>query len=184
MVALVASGFVVFIVNMLRAETQPPRAAWLIWTMVDGVTAASMLAKGTMNWQMGTVVVGAIITTAILCLMKAKGPLGKMDKIALATAVVGMGLWLITSEPVVALAISLVVTLIGGVLTGKASWQSFMADGRIARTLWATASSLVLATTLAYREHSFAELAEPVAFTLMDVGLAVIIWCRWPLRRH
>ena len=184
MVALVASAFFVFIINMLKAETQPPRAAWLAWTLVDGVTGASMLAKGVMNAQLATVVLGAVITTLILCFMKAKGPLVRMDKIGLGAAVVGMGLWLITSEPMVALAISLGVTMIGGVLAGKASWKSPKGDDRVARTLWACASSLVLMSTLANRERTFAQLAEPAAFTVMDVGLAIIIWCRWPLRQQ
>lgn len=183
MFALVCAAFAICIRSVLKGKTKPPFTAWAIWSVVDGITGAAMLTKGTLNAQMAAVVLGAWATTGVLFFKKNKGALLARDKFALAGACVGMALWGILRDPVAGLVVSLTVTLTGGALVGIGSWRSPDADDRAARTIWALASSLALACAWSEGPWTFANLAEPVAFTAMDVGLAAVIWWRWPLRQ-
>ncbi len=184
MMALEFAAFVVFITGILKAQTQPSRAAWLVLSLVIGVTGASMFAKGAMNAKMASAIVGIFLTTAILWFKGSREPLKPMDKLGIAAAILGMALWALTSEPLTALVISLLVYVLAGYLSFGVIWESPRGDNRITRSLWVCGSLLSLVSVWMFREHTFAQLAQPIVFTVMDLAIGIIGWCRWRGRDH
>jgi xanthine/uracil permease len=78
----------------------------------------SQIAKGATDslWLVGVQTVGVVVIF-ILSVIYGKGKLLRRDVVALVAAGVGVALWLVTKEALYALVISIVVDMIGALLT-------------------------------------------------------------------
>lgn len=56
---LFIAGFIPYIRAILRKETKPAKASWIIWASLDTITIAGMYAKDTVNGQILGAVIGA-----------------------------------------------------------------------------------------------------------------------------
>lgn len=52
-------GFLPYILAIVRGETKPAKASWIIWATLDTITLVGMFSKGALNGQILGAVTGA-----------------------------------------------------------------------------------------------------------------------------
>jgi hypothetical protein len=135
--------FVPYIRDILRRSTRPHRAAWLIWSVLGVTASASQYADGarisllmTLGQATGTVI------TFVLSFWYGEGGLRRNDVIGLATAAVGLALWYVSGEPLVALACAIAVDSVAAALTAAKAYRDPASETLSAWVLSATSGVL------------------------------------------
>lgn len=108
-----------YIIDTLRRRTQPQRASWFIWTVLGSIALGSQVFEGATQslWFAGAQVGGTVIVF-LLSLAYGFGRLmNRLDFAVLFLAGCGLGVWYVTESAVYALAITISVSLLGGVMT-------------------------------------------------------------------
>lgn len=112
-------AFLPYIINVVQRRTSPQRASWLIWSVLATISFFSQISEGASSslWFAG-VQTAASVTIFLLSLTLGAGRiLNRSDLYVLGAASVGLGLWYVTESAIYALAISITISLLGGVLT-------------------------------------------------------------------
>jgi hypothetical protein len=97
-------GYVPYIRDVLRGKTNPHVFSWFLWGVMETIAFFAQISKGGGSgaWVTGT---GALIAffVAILALKRKDKQIVFFDWVALAGAVVGIILWQITNNPLMAI---------------------------------------------------------------------------------
>lgn len=118
-------SFVPYTRDIFNRKTKPERMSWLIWAVLGSISFFSQMAKGASHslWFVGVQFVGDFFVF-ILAIKYGFGGLLKRDIVALIGAVVGLGLWYITSEAAIALFIIIFIDATGVFLTVIKSYEN------------------------------------------------------------
>lgn len=119
---MVVAG-VPYVVTILRGETKPAKATWLIWAVLDITIICGMYAKGTLNFQM---LAAGVESSVIFCLALKYGLAGwtKLDKFCIASTLIGLGAWYLSGEALYGIVISLTIMIIGSLPTFVSAWKN------------------------------------------------------------
>ena len=112
-------AFAPYIYNTLRGRTVPQRASWLVWSVLSAIAFWAQLHEGASAslWFTGVQVVGAT-TVFLLSVFCGKGLYFRpFEYFGLCAAAVGLGLWYYCDTAAYALAITIGISLIGGLFT-------------------------------------------------------------------
>lgn len=172
------AGFIPYITSILSGRTVPHRTSWFVWSALGVVTAASYFASGARESALlpGVNAV-AHIAVAGLSLKYGTGGWSRMDKLFLAGAALGIVLWLLTSNPVTALVVTIVVEAIGAIPTILKTYKAPASEDKRAWALFLTANTLNLA---AVSPRTVVLLAYPVYSFTASLVMAAIAWLRRP----
>jgi hypothetical protein len=165
-------GFIPYIRAILRKETQPAKASWIIWAMLDTITFAGMLAKHTVNGQ----IVGAILGVwAVVVLALKYGTPGwtRLDKFCLGGAVLGIVLWKIFCNPVFGIVTSAGVGFLGSIPAFTSAWND---PSREDRTAWTIFWISCVCAVVAIPELTFADATQPIIFFLIESVMMFILY--------
>lgn len=121
---LIVISYFPYIRDILLNKTKPERASWLIWATLGSIAFFSQLASGGSS----SLILPATETlfTLIIFFLSVKfgvGRLTRRDILALIAAAIGLIIWYFTKQPVTALIITILIDLIGSVLTVIKSYQ-------------------------------------------------------------
>lgn len=173
-------GFLPYIYSILRKGAQPAKASWIIWATIDTITIAGMYFKDALNGQMVGVIIGGWVV-AVLSLKYGKAGWTLLDKLSLAGAALGIALWLVFSDPVLAIVTSLAVCSIGSVPTFVSAWKDPSKEDKAAWTLFWI--SCILAV-IAIPKTSIQDVAQPVTFLTIETIMMFILYIRPALRKN
>ena len=111
-------GYLPYIISIIRGNTQPNRATWLIWTVVGFLLALSYYITGDIKacWVPVAFFIGPLIVT-ILSFFYGHSQWSILDKICLATAGISIIVWSMTGNAVLALLINVLIDFIGAIPT-------------------------------------------------------------------
>jgi len=112
-------AFVPYILDTISDKTQPQRASWLIWSVLGSIALFSQIYEGATSslWFAGVQVSGTIIVF-LLSIRRGNGSfLSKNDYLILFAASIGLTLWYFTENAAYALAITISISLLGGLAT-------------------------------------------------------------------
>ena len=118
-------AFLPYIIDTLRQRTQPQRASWLIWSVLGSIALLSQVYEGatTSLWFAG-VQVGVSFIVLIISIWIGTGKfLSKSDYHILGAAVTGMVTWYFTETAAYALAITISISLLGGMATAVKAYK-------------------------------------------------------------
>lgn len=167
-------GFLPYIYSMLRGETKPSKVSWIIWISLDYIVLAGMFAENTVNGQIvGTVFGGTMVF--LLALKLGNTSWTNLDKFSLAGGVVGIMLWLITSNPIAAIITSSCTALIGSFPTFASAWKNPRNENRLAWTLFTISCVCAL---IGVPHWTIADAAQPVAFSIVEGVMMYILWVK------
>ncbi len=173
---LMAVAYVPYIISIVREKTRPAKASWIIWAILDVITAAGMHVEGVIN---GQIIVAVIGSWTIVALSLRYGTSGwtNLDKFCLSSAFVGILAWYIFNSPLYGIVISLVVMCIGSIPTFVSAYKN---PGYEDRLTWSISFTSCICALIAIPYWTLADSAQPVAFFLV-VGIVVCILYIRPL---
>jgi len=117
--ALAVLAFVPLVRDTLRGVSYPHRATWLIWAVLASISAGASIYEGASVTALFSLTQAAgSILIFLLSLRYGLGPVATwVDMGALAICAIGVGVWYVTSDAVMALTISIGMSALGGTLT-------------------------------------------------------------------
>jgi cation transport ATPase len=171
---LFIAAFVPYIRAILRKETQPAKASWIIWASLDTITFAGMLAKHSVNGQIVGAICGAW-TVVVLALKYGKSGWTLLDKLCLGGAVLGIVLWQAFSNPVLGIVTSLSVVFVGSFPTFASAWHDPSKEDRTAWTIFFISCVVAM---FAIPAATLADAAQPSTFFLIETIMVSILYLR------
>jgi hypothetical protein len=127
----VASGvlstfaYIPYIIDTMARRTQPQRASWLIWSVLGSIAFFSQVFEGasTSLWFAGVQVTGTIIVFLLSIRTGIGAYLTRSDYAVLSVAAMGLVLWYFTETATYALAITISISLLGGLATAVKAYR-------------------------------------------------------------
>lgn len=175
---LFMASFVPFIVAMVRRKTQPTRASWIIWFLVDFITFGGMWVAGTINSQIVAAVIG---TSIIVILSRTYGKSGwsTLDSVCLACALITLGVWQRTGDPSLAILLSAGTNTIGAIPTIASAWENPLREPKVG---WAMGTAACVLTVFLIPAWTVADAAQPLTFLVVNTGiLSILLFRRAPV---
>ncbi len=169
---LFIAAFIPYVRAILRKETRPAKASWLIWATLDTVTLVDMHAKHAVNGQIIAAVLGAS-TIVFLSLRFGESGWTKLDKLYLGGAAVGIGLYFYS--PLLSIAASLFTVFIGSFPTFTRAWKNPENEDRLAWSLWWLSC---VAALIAVPQWTIADAAQPLTFTVIESVMVFILFIK------
>lgn len=138
-----AAAFVPYIASILKRRTKPQRSSWWIWALLMAVALVAQISIGA-TWSVlftGVFLIANIIV-AILSLTYGYGRFAKQDALVLILALVGLLLWALTNNAIIALTITIIVDFMAYWLTIVKSWRAPYTENLLSWTLMTIAAVL------------------------------------------
>jgi hypothetical protein len=168
-------AFIPYIVDTIARRTHPQRASWLIWSVLGSIALVSQIYEGATAslWFAGVQVSGTIIVF-LLSIRRGSGRfLSNNDYAILLAASVGLVLWYFTENAAYALAITISISLLGGLATAVKAFHD--PDSETLST-WVISFIASACAMLAVGKMDFVLLAYPVyLFTLYLAFIVAIL---------
>jgi hypothetical protein len=160
--------------DIAHHKTKPHRVSFFIWSVLAAIAFFTQLAGGA-RWSLFLPAADGLVTLAIfmMALGYGEGGFTARDYAALVLAAVGLGLWYVTKQPVLALLIVILVDAIGAVLTLIKTYHDPTSE---TFSLWLLASLGGLCAALAVGQISFALLVYPLYIFVANGSVNVVIW--------
>ncbi len=155
-----------YIHDILKQRAKPERASWLIWTVLGSIAFFSQWAKGATDslWLTAGQTLGTVIVF-LLSLKYGVGGLTKRDTRALIAACVGLALWYLTSEPLLALIFVIIIDCIGVYLTLLKIYHDPNSE---TRTMWLISGTSGIFGALAVGSFNPILLAYPLYIVIVN----------------
>jgi hypothetical protein len=174
---IIVASAIPYAIDTFKGKTRPNVVTWFTWTLLNAINATAAYADGAMQTAIfasaatiatGTIVTGGLIRNGI----KKYTP---FDVICQVLALIGIFLWLITSNPVLAIVFVLVADVIAVLPTVRHAWLKPFEE------TWQTfAISMVGSgiTLVAIASYTFVALAIPLWIFISDTMLLTLILSR------
>lgn len=107
-----------YIRDMIKGTTRPERATWFIWSVISVIALGTQLAQGG-TWSVAMTVTQTlgVVAVFLLSIRYGYGGFKRRDIISLIVAGLGLLLWAVTDQPIVALWVVVLVDAAGAWLT-------------------------------------------------------------------
>lgn len=167
-------GNIPYVVDILKGRVRPHAYTWFIWTLVTGTVFFGQIEKGAGIGALPTAVAGLFnLIIFLLSLRNGFDHIKKIDSVFLVAALLGLVLWIITSDPTISIVIAVGIDLIAFAPTLRKTWREpltespFLYGSNVVRHILALLAleSYNLATML----HSIAMLATNSAMTILTL---------------
>lgn len=167
-----------YLIEIFQHKTKPQRATWWIWFVLNIVALLAQWAAGA-TWSLLFSGAQTILTAtiAILSINYGYGKFTRKDGLALVVAAIGVVLWQLTSQPLVALLIVVAVDLLGFYLLLLKTWESPQTE---AFSTWVIASFASICGMLAVNTLNFTRLLYPSYIFLGNLFMVFVILYRRP----
>jgi hypothetical protein len=168
-------AFVPYIRAIVKKQTKPAKASWVIWASLDTITFAAMAVKGTINGQIASAIVCAWSVVVLAMIFGEKG-WTKLDKVCLIGALMGVGLWLTFNDAIFGIIVGQLVIFLGSIPTFKHAHRHPEQENRLAWFLyWLSCLPAVYAGT---QQMTFESLAQPITFLAVESTMVYLLFIR------
>lgn len=168
---LMVVGFVPYVKTILRRETRPAKASWLIWASTDIIIVAGMYAENAVNGHILGAVIGSSIITALSFKYGTPG-WTKIDKSCLIGSLLGIILWQILDNPIVGIISSLCVVSLGSIPTLVSMWKYPDHEDTTTWTIFLFSS---ICAVIAIPHWTIANAAQPIVFLAINIIMMCIL---------
>jgi len=171
---LFIAAFVPYICAIVRGDTKPAKASWVIWASLDSITIAGMYSKDAVNGQILGAMLGAW-TVAVLTLRYGTPGWTLLDKFCLGGAVLGIALWQAFSNPVLGIVTSLSVVFLGSIPTFMSAWKD---PSKEDRTAWTIFWLSCVVAVVAIPSWTLQDASQPITFFAIESIMMYILYFR------
>ncbi len=178
---LLISGFIPYIVEVVKKKTTPSRMSWFIWSLSTATILFSVLGTGTTEaiWVPIADAVGCFLIFA-LSLHFGVGGWSRTDKISLAICLGSLLTWWLTGNALLALIMNLCVYVSGYIPTIKKALKKPQSESRAAWTIFFLGVLLNLFTVFIGTDTGFAVWLYPVTLVVVVGTLLAILYLKKP----
>lgn len=171
---LVIIAFVPYARAILRKETRPAKASWIIWAILDTIAFAGMYAKQAVNGQILGAVIGIWVIVALALKYGTPG-WTKLDKVCFGGAILGITFWQVFDSPVVGIMISCGLLFLGSIPTFASAWKNPSHENKLAWTIfWLSCVVAVIAIP----QWTLADATQPIMFLIIESTMMYILFIR------
>jgi hypothetical protein len=170
------AGAVPYFIDSLKNKTQPKFATWSTWTLLNIINAAAAFTENALPTAVSSTA-GAIATGSIAAIALRNGftQYTRFDAICQALALIGIPLWLLSSEPASAVIMVIVVSTLAGLPTLRHAWVAPHAETPAAFATGALGSLIILASL---EQFTFVAVALPFSILIFDALVVAVIFAR------
>jgi len=169
------SAFFPYIFSILRKETAPNRASWIIWAIVSSIIALSYREAGASYAFLAPV--GYVVGSTIVLILSIRNGVGgwtSFDRRCLIGAAISLLLWRIFNSPMSALLINLFINFLGTLPTIRKVWYQPETESKIAWTLFSLGTIVNL---FAIEKWSFSMAVYPVSMIfIVGIVTVLVLW--------
>lgn len=167
-------AFFPYIRAIVRGETSPRKATWLVWTVGDIIILTGMIVKGTVSGLMIGAVLGAT-TTLVLSLKYGESGWTRRDKVCISFSGLAIALWLYYGDSNFGIAFSLLALAIAVWPTYVSAWHKPENEDRRGWVLFNLANVFAV---FGIPYWTFADAAPPSTFMVIDVPMLYLLFLR------
>lgn len=167
-------AFFPYIRAIVKRQTSPRKATWLIWATGDWIILAGMIAKGTISGLIAAACLGAT-TIFILSLFYGEAGWKTRDKVCITLSGAAILLWQYFGESNLGIGFSLLSLAIAAWPTYVSAWEKPENEDTKAWIIFNISSFLGV---LGIRHLTFTDIAPPVTFMLIDLPLIYLLFIR------
>lgn len=172
---LVIIGYIPYILAIIRKETKPMKATWIIWLTLDTIAFAGMYIEHAVNGQITGALIGVMVVT-VLALRYGTPDWTILEKFCLSFAAFGIMLMLFSS-PMFGIITSCIVMVMASFPTFVSAWKDPDHEDGVAWVIfWASCGFAVIAIP----HWTLADVIQPVTFLLIDSTMVFILFLRGP----
>ncbi len=173
------SAYIPYIVSILRKETKPNRASWIIWAIVSTIIALSYREAGASYAFLAPVgyVIGST-TVFILSIRYGVGGWTPFDRKCLIGAAISLVVWQIFDSPMSALLINLFINLLGTLPTARKAWYQPETEDKV---FWSLVFLGSIVNLFAVENWTFSMAVYPVSMIFL-IGMVTVpvLWTKRP----
>jgi hypothetical protein len=173
------SAYGPYILSILRKETKPNRASWIIWAIVSTIIALSYREAGASYAFLAPV--GYVIGSTIVFILSIRHGVGgwtPFDRKCLIGAAVSLVSWKFFDSPMSALLINLLINLLGTLPTARKVWYYPKTESKVAWSLFSLGSIVNL---FAVENWTFSMAVYPVSMIfLIGIVTVPVLWKKRP----
>lgn len=172
---LVTLAAVPYIRDILLKKTKPERTTWFIWSVLLAIAFFAQLSEGA-TWSLfltaGDFI--AVFTIFILSIKYGVGGATRFDIATLISACIGLFLWYITDEALIALSITIFIDFLAGMLTVTKTYRDPFSETSLTYMMCAFGALL---SVFSIGSLSFSLLIFPVWIFLINftIGMTTIL---------
>jgi hypothetical protein len=163
--------YILYWIAIVRGSTKPVRVTWLIWALLDIIAASAMAKTHTLNWHISCAAAGASVTFS-LSLWRGKRGFSTIDAICLLGSAIGIVCYFASSATSAIIA-SMITGMIAFLPTAASAYQQPQNEDRLAWTLSALSSWLML---IAVQQWTIDGAAQPATFVAITTTTAILAW--------
>ncbi|MBT3282563.1 hypothetical protein HN375_00140 [bacterium] len=161
-----------YIFAIIRGETKPSKATWIIWGTIDIIVLSGMYFEDSVNGQIVGATIGAW-TIVIFSIKYGTSGWTKTDKFCFGGAVLGIILWQIFNDPILGIVTSSIVALIGSVPTFVSTWKDPTKENKIAWTMfWVSC----ICTIFIIPKWDIANALQPIVFFTVESVMMYLLF--------
>lgn len=118
------ASFVPYFIDIFKREVKPHAFTWLIWAILNLIAFSASAARGggAGTWLLGVNgIVFAII--GIISIFWGEKEITGLDKASLAVAIIGIGLWVVTTNPLWSVLLAAGIDAVGFIPTFRKAYK-------------------------------------------------------------
>jgi hypothetical protein len=168
-------ALVPYLKSILKGQTRPSGASWWTWSLITIITVASSWYAGA-TWKVLVLplwLCAAQLTVAVLSVKYGDNNWDKTNKLCVAGALFGVGLWLATGEALFALVIGIISDLLASIPNLRHCWNNPEQEDRKGWTLGWVSSVLEMSAVSSW---TLAESGWAVYFFLNMTSTLLLVW--------
>lgn len=169
------SAFIPYVRSILKNETKPSGASWWTWSLLAVIAVVSSRAAGA-PWQvllLPTWLCFSQLGVAILSIKKGDNNWDSLNKFCVFLAFVGIGLWYLTGQPIIALVFSIVADLSASIPNFRHTFTNPEQENRLGWTLGFGSAVLEIFTI---QNWSIAESGWAIYFF---INMSIVLFLVW-----
>ncbi|HEY4517561.1 MAG TPA: hypothetical protein VJI74_01600 [Candidatus Paceibacterota bacterium] len=167
-----AGGNIPYILEIRKGTIRPNLASWIGWFFLLVIGSTAQIAEGA-SWSVLLPIGGAIgdgITTYFV-FKYGYTRFSLLDKACLFLGALGIFLWLITSEPLIALVLAILADFMVATPTIVKTFKDPSSEPILGWLLFALGSLIAIGAT---GQVNFNNLAYPIALTILNSGILLL----------
>lgn len=176
-------GIVIYVTKMIKEQTKPHLASWILWTIWPMIAFAAAISQGVAWAAIPTFVSGFVslcVVIAQLTLRQADWKIRPVDCLFGALSITAVCLWLVTDKPNIALVLSIVGDFASTVPVLIKSWRFPKSESILAYAI----CGLNAMTSFLFVVHwNFEEIAYPIYLVLFNLFIIFLFLIRPKTRR-